>query len=106
MNLNELLAAMDGLVKRADKPKAVTIKGLGTVHIREITIGEIDAQIADTKDKDDKLRMARGATRLLCDEHGKRLLDPVNPEHVAKMAQMPLRVLTAINATQEDDEKN
>lgn len=105
MNLQELLSAMDALALSAEKPRAVEIKGLGTVHVREITIGEIDAQLADTKDKDDKFRMARGATRLLADESGKRLLDPDNDEHVAKMAKLPLRVLTAINATQEEAEK-
>lgn len=105
MDLQQLLNAMDALALTAEKPRSVDIKGLGLVHVREITIGEIDAQLADTKDKDDKLRMARGATRLLSDENGKRLLDPDNEEHVAKMAKMPLRFLTAINATQEEAEK-
>jgi hypothetical protein len=106
MNLTELLAAMDALALTAQKPKLITIEGLGAVHVREITIGEIDAQVADTTDKANKLKIARGATRLLSDENGNRLLDPDNDEHVAKMAKLPLRVLTAINATQETPEGN
>lgn len=106
MILSELLAAMGELALANDKPRALTIKGLGTVHIREITIGEIDAQLADTSNKDDHLRMARGATRLLCDENGKRLLDPDDEDHVELMAKMPLRVLTAINGAQEEASGN
>lgn len=95
MNLEQLLSAMDGMA--AEPPRPVHIKGLGDVHIREITIGEMDAQIADTADKKDRRGIARGACRLLCDESGNRLLDPDNAEHVAKMAKLPIRVLVAIN---------
>jgi hypothetical protein len=100
MNLDQLLAAMDNLA--VEKPRAVHIKGLGDVHIREITIGEMDEQIADTADKKDKRGVARGACRLLSDENGKRLLDPENVEHVARMAKLPLRVLVAINKASDD----
>ena len=106
MNLQELLAAMDALALTAQKPKAITIEGLGLVHVREITIGEIDAQVSDTSDKSNKYAIARGATRLLADENGNRLLDPENEEHVAKMAKLPLRVLTAINETQATPKGN
>lgn len=102
MNRDQLLAAMDGLAD--EKPKAVHIKGLGDVHIREITIGEIDAQIKDNEDKKDRAGVARGACRLLCDEEGKRLLDPDNKDDVAKMAKLPLRVLVAINKSADLDE--
>lgn len=105
MKRSDLLAAMTALVATAETPRPVHIKGLGDVHVREITIGEIDAQLADTSDKKNQMRMARGATRLLCDERGERLLDPENDEDVALMARMPLRILTAINATQEEAEK-
>lgn len=87
-----------------EKPRLVRIKGLGEVHIREITIGEIDAQIEDTADKKNKRGIARGACRLLADENGQRLLDPDNDADVSKMAKMPLRVLTAINKASELDE--
>ena len=85
------------------KPRAVTIKGIGQIHIREISIAEIDAQIADGENGS-KWSTARGACRLLCDENGERLLDPDDKTHVAKMAKLPLRVLRAINKAAELDE--
>jgi hypothetical protein len=102
MKLDQLLAAMDSMA--IEKPRAVFIKGLGEVHIREITIGEIDAQIEDTADKKNKRGIARGACRLLADEDGNRLLDPDNRDHIDRMAKLPLRVLTAINKAADLDE--
>ena len=99
--LDALLGAMDGMA--ATPPRLVKIKNLGDVYIREITIGEIDVQIADTADKKDKRGLARSACRLLCNSSGTRLLDPENAEHVDKMAKLPLRVLTAINEASELD---
>jgi hypothetical protein len=95
MNTDELLKAMDAMA--AAPPRKIEIKGLGIVHIRDITIGEVDEQIADEADTQKKRGAARGACRLLCDESGKRLLDPDNAEHVKKMAKLPVRVLIAIN---------
>lgn len=101
MNREQLLAAMGGLA--VEKPRPVSIKGFGTVHIREISIGEIDEQIADTADKKNKRGVARGACRLLCDENGTRLLDPDDQADVELMAKQPLRILQAINKAAEDD---
>lgn len=102
MKLDQLLAAMDSMA--IEKPRPVSIKGLGDVHIREITIGEIDAQIADTANDKNKRAVARGACRLLADEEGNRLLDPDNKDHVDRMAKLPLRVLKEINKAAELDE--
>lgn len=104
MNLKELLAQMDAAITEGRKAKDVTIRGLGKIYVRELTIGEVEDHIRDTETNKGKRGLARGACRLLCDENGKRLLDPDNVEHVAKMAEMPLRALTAINKTQEDDD--
>lgn len=101
MNREELLAAMDKVA--AEKPRLVPIKGLGDVHIREITVGEIDDQIADTADKKNRRNVARGACRLLCDPDGNMLLDPDNEADVSLMAKQPLRVLQAINKAAEDE---
>lgn len=95
MDRETLLAAMDAVA--AEKPRLVTITGLGEVHIRQITIGEVDAQREDNSDAKNKQKIARGACRLLTDADGKRLLDPDNPDDVARMAKLPLRVLTDIN---------
>ncbi len=100
-SLDALLGAMDKVA--SEKPRLVDIPGLGEVYIREITIGEIDAQIEDTADKKNKRGIARGACRLLADENGNQLLNPDNPEHVSRMAKMPLRVLTAVNKASELD---
>jgi len=97
--LDALLGAMEGMA--AEKPKEVEIAKLGKVYIREITIGEMDAQIADTADKKNKRGIARGACRLLADENGNRLLDPDNPDHVDRMAKLPIRVLVAIDKASE-----
>lgn len=102
MNRDQLLTAMDSMA--VEKPRALFIKGLGDVYIREITIGEIDAQIEDTADKKDKRGIARSACRLLADENGNRLLDPDDKADVDRMAKLPLRVLTAINKAAELDE--
>ncbi len=89
----------------AQKPRTANITGMGQVFVREITVGEIDAQLADTDSKD-KRAIARGACRLLSDKDGARLLDPDNPKHVDRMAKLPLRVLKAINAAADlDDDK-
>jgi len=99
--LDALLGAMEGMA--AEKPKEVEIPKLGKVYIREITIGEMDDQIADTADKKNKRGIARGACRLLADENGNRLLDPDNPDHVDRMAKLPIRVLVAIDKVSEID---
>lgn len=99
MDRAALLAAMDSVA--AEKPRLVKIPGLGEVHIREITIGEIDDQIADTEGNKGKRGVARGACRLLADPDGNRLLDPDDETDVEKMARLPLRVLTAINSAND-----
>lgn len=99
MDRATLLAAMDAIA--AEKPRAVTIPGLGDVHVRHITIGEVDEQTEDTSDAKNKRRIARGACRLLCDAEGNLLLDPDEPADVARMAKLPLTVLTAINNAME-----
>lgn len=98
MALSTLDALMGALRQNAvQKPRSVSIKGLGDVYIRELTVGEIDEQIEDVEKTKDKRRAARGACRLFSDENGNRLLDPDNEEHVAEMAKQPWSVLRAIN---------
>ncbi len=96
----ELLEWMDGMA--VQKPRLVQIEGRD-VYIRELTVGEIDQQIADTADKKDKRGVARGACRLMCDPNGVRMLDPDNEEDITRMAKMPLRFLSAINKAAEEE---
>ena len=89
------------------KPKPVTVPGWGAVHVRSLTVAEVEEQTADTANKDDKNRIARGAARLICDEKGKRLFDPTNADDVALLASQPWellrRVIEASNAEIEGD---
>jgi hypothetical protein len=102
MDRATLLAAMDAMA--AEPPRLVKIDGFGEVHVRDITIGELDDQIGDTEGGKDKRRFARGACRILCDPQGIPLLDPDNPDDVDKMMRVKIRVLTAINnASQLED---
>ena len=91
MDRDQLIAAMREVA--AEKPQAVTIGKWGTVHIRSLTVGEVEAQIAETSDKKDKHALARGAARLLCDETGKRLFDPDNAADVELLSMQPWKLL-------------
>jgi hypothetical protein len=43
----------------AAKPVAVTVPAWGTVYVRQITVGEVEEQTADTEAKTDKGRLAQ-----------------------------------------------
>lgn len=88
------------------KPKAVTIQGWGTVYVRHLTVAEVDEQAQDTANKDDKNRIARGAARVLCDEHGARIFDPGNADDVALLASQPWALLRQVLADSEGEQKN
>jgi hypothetical protein len=87
----------------SEKPRAVDVKGWGTIHVREITVAEVEQQNDDTANKKDKNRIARAAARILCDEAGTRLFDPENEADVALLAKQTWkRLLAVINAGDED----
>lgn len=110
MNRDELITALQA--SAAEKPRAVFIKGWGTVYVRALTVEEVNEQVdadnelevktvdADGKEvierRKDKHRLARSAARLLCDENGKRLLDPNNAEDVALLAKQPWKTLQKV----------
>lgn len=98
MNRSELVAAMK--LTAAEKPIAVTVEGWGQVYIRSLTVAEVEEQADDVADKKDKDRIARGAARLMCDEHGKPYFDPKNPDDVKLLGAQPWRLLRqVINAS-------
>jgi hypothetical protein len=103
MDRASLIAAMQAVA--AEKPRAVAVPKWGTVHVRQLTVAEVDAQAADTAgDKDDKNRIARGACRVLCDELGQRLFDPDKPDDVALLAAQPWALLrTVLQASEGED---
>lgn len=86
----------------AQKPRAVFVKGWGTVYIRALTVAEVEEQSADVADSKDKNRLARSAARLLCDEKGNRLLDPDNADDVNLLAEQPWKMLRAILSESDD----
>jgi len=96
MNRDELIAKMK--VTAAQKPTAVTVPGWGKVWVRSLTVDEVDAQDEDTNDKKDRTRLSRGAARLICDENGKRMFDPENPEDVKLLAAQPWNLVQMVLA--------
>lgn len=89
----ELLQAIRATATQT--PRAVVVPKWGTVYVRDITVGEVEEQAADTEGKD-KMRFARAAARVLCDEAGTLLFDPNDHEHVALLAKQPWKLLRKV----------
>lgn len=105
MDRNALIAAMQATA--AAPPTAVKVKGWGTVHIRALTVSEVEDQSEDTADKQDKNKIARAAARVMCDEGGKRLFDPDSEADVELIAKQPwplLRKILTASGSQFGDE--
>ena len=103
MNREQLITAMQQTAN--EKPRSVTINGWGTLYVRALTVAEVDAQSNEPEKKDangnivlDNTRLARGAARILCDEHGNRIFDPDNAEDVALLAKQPWKRLRKVLA--------
>lgn len=99
MDRASLVAAMQAVA--AEKPVAVAVPKWGTVYVRQLTVAEVDAQAADTADKADKNRIARGACRVLCDEAGVRLFDADDAQDVALVASQPWALLRQVLSASE-----
>lgn len=105
MDRASLIAAMKAVA--AEKPTPVDVPKWGTVYVRQLTVAEVDEQAADTKDKDDKNRIARGACRVLCDENGVRVFNPEDANDVSLLASQPWAMLRKVLAASEGEpEKN
>lgn len=78
------------------RPMAVETKEWGTVHVRAITVDELEEQSEDTKDWKNKRRIARGAARVICDSGGGRVFDPDNEEDVALIGRQPWPLLKQV----------
>ncbi len=84
MNRAQFLAARD---KAASTPIKVTISGWGTIYLREYTIGDSDAYLANKENKEpERKQLARNVCRRLCDEGGTRLFDPTSEKDIDEMA--------------------
>ena len=104
MKRDDLIAAMRATA--AEKPVAVDVPGWGKVFVRSLTVAEVEEQAADTADKTDKNRIARGAARLLCDETGKRLFNPEDEADVKLLAAQPWKLLRQVLNVAEPDAGN
>lgn len=68
--LTELLARLE---TAAPKPVAVSVPGIGTMHVLPLTVADMDEQSAESmKATTRPEQIARGVARILCDEGGKR----------------------------------
>lgn len=97
MKREELIKAMRAT---ADKPpREVTVEGWGTFYVKELSVEQVDLQQQepDVVGKD-RLRFARGAARLICDEQGNLIFDPTNAEDVELLAKQPWHQLKKVIA--------
>jgi len=100
MNRADLIAAMQATAARAPRP--VDVPGWGQIFVRDVTVAEVEEQNEDTADQKDKLRLARGAARVICDEAGARLFDPGSEDDVKLLAAQPWRLLRLALADETD----
>lgn len=94
MDRETLMAAMR--VTAAPSLSSVDVDGWGTLHVRQLTVSEVEDQADDTKDKKDKHRLARAAARLICDDTGSRLFDHANDDDVQLLANQPWHMLQKV----------
>ncbi len=75
------------------KPVPVDTTLWGRVWVRILTCADVE----EVKSKpDDKMRIARGVARVLCDESGVLLFDPGSEDDVAAVASLPWAELNSI----------
>lgn len=79
--------------------RPVDVPGWGRVYVRALTVAEVDAASDDMRQEDKSRRFARGAARVLCDEHGARLLNPADDTHIDLLARQPWSLLQMVLAT-------
>ena len=84
MSVADIRARM--LATAAPKPIAVDTPAWGRVFVRVLTVAEVDAF---TPVENDKLKLARSAARVLCDEAGAPIFDFQNEEDVLAISQLP-----------------
>lgn len=104
MNKQELIAAMQATAAAAAKPRKIQVPGWGDVYVKSLTVEEVDLQQQEPPvEGKDRLRFARGAARLLCDEHGQRLFDATDPDDLELLAKQPWESLKLV-ITEGSDE--
>lgn len=99
MNREDLIAAMQ--ITASPRPVPVSTPSWGVVFVKPPTVEEVDANTDDNGkpgEVDRKRRLARAAARVICDEQGQRLFDPLNEGDVTLLAVQPWAMLQLILA--------
>lgn len=100
MNREQLIAAMSG----TPRLKMFHVEGWGTLHIRPLTVAQVDLQQQESrKDGKDALRFARAAARMLCDEHGVLLFDEASEADLQLLASQPWESLRKVLEAEIED---
>lgn len=104
MKLEDVMAAMR--LTAVPKPKPVEVNGWPKLYVRAVTTGEVDEETElEDKAEGKKVRLARGAARVICDAEGKRIFDPENKEHIALLQAQPWSMLQKVLAVVDEDDK-
>jgi hypothetical protein len=110
MNRADLIAAMQATA--GQPPKKVEVAGWGTLYVRSLTVEQVDlqqqqnAEIARELQQSggkDRLRFARGAARVMCDEAGKLFFDVDNPDDLELLAAQPWDMLQKVVQAANDE---
>lgn len=100
MDREQLIAAMRAAAADAVQPRLVPVPVLGSVYVRDVTVAEVDANIAEDGDAEGKATsnrgLARSACRVICDETGRRLFDANNKDDLALIGSLPWSILRTI----------
>lgn len=86
---------MSDAILKAIAPEVVPVPGVPGAYVRELAFEDI-LTLGDLEDK------ARMACFFLCDAEGRRVLDPSNPDDVAKMRAAGFRKTRAILKAGQD----
>lgn len=84
-------------------PRKITVPKWGDVYVRDVTLAEVEDQDADTADGKDKLRLARAAARVMCDEHGALLFDSSDADDVRLLSQQPWKLIQKVLAAASEE---
>lgn len=106
MNRDSLIAAMQAVA--AEGPRAVKVRGWGEVYVRSLTTAEVEEAQAETSavNGKDKMTLARGAARLICDENGNRLFDHKSDADLKLLAAQPWDLLRKVLEAGDSDVKD
>lgn len=97
------LAAAQALAEQSSALKPVSMPGLPACYSRQLITDHVfQAEDARTALKaagmtiDRKVNAAIGLAQVLCDEAGRPLLDPWNPDHIRLLLSMPWSATSAV----------